>query len=129
MLCHNPTLVIEEEHLIAAALNSYHPSLIFELLQTRGKLDTANPASESLSTGTTKRRKVSHKPPLCINTGVLNAAFFNPSEQARGALLRLFLKWGIITETDYASGMSNPYPSYPTSTITSPSNSEVVPNT
>lgn len=112
MLHHDHTLVIEEEHLIAAASSRDNPSLIFELLQTRGKLDIANPASESLSTA--KRRKVSHKPPPRISSGVLNAALFNPSEQARGPLLRLFLNWGLIIETDYTKSMSNPYPSLPT---------------
>ena len=120
MLRHDHTIVIKEEHLIAAASNRTHPSLVFELLQTRGKLDFADPASESLSTGPVKRRKVSHKPPLRISTGVLNAALFNPEEPARGLLLRLFLKWGIITEMDYTNGMSNPYDSHPTSTVTSP---------
>ena len=107
MLDHDPTLVIEEKHLIAAA--SSGDNLIFELLQTRGKLDIANPADESLSTA--KRRKVSQKPPLRISTRVLKAAFANTEEPAQDPLLQLFQKWGIITENDYANRMSNPYPS------------------
>ena len=109
MLHHDPTLAMEEEHLIAAASSSEDPNLIFELLHTRGKVDIADPDSESLSTGTAKRRKVSHKPPLRLSTRVLEAALCNTSEQARGMLLRLFLKWGIITEDDYFNRMSNRY--------------------
>ena len=126
MLCHDPTIVIEEEHLIAAASSSFDPSLIFELLQKRGKLYIANPASESLRASTAKRRKVSHNPPLRISTGVLNAALSNPMEEARGLLLRLFLRWGIITETEYTNWMSKPSnPSHPLSTVTLPSSSEI----
>ena len=130
MLHHDHTVVIRDEHLIAAAAsNSDNPSLIFELLQTRGKLDIADPASKSLSAGTAKRRKISHIPPLRISTGVLNAALSNPEEQARGLLLRLFLKWGIITETDYTNGMSKPSnSSYRPSTVTLPSISELFPD-
>ena len=129
MLHHDHTLIIKEDHLIAAALNSYHPNLIFELLQTRGKLEIANPARESLSTCIAKRRKVSHNPPLRISTGVLNAALCNPEELARGPLLRLFLKWGIITDNDIPKGMPNPsYRSHPTSTVTLPSISEIFPD-
>ena len=129
MLHHDHTIVIKDEHLIAAALNSYHPSLIFELLQTRGKLHTANSANESLSTGTAKRRKVTHKPPLRISIGVLNAVLSNPEERARGPLLRLFLKWGIITEMDYTNGMSKPSnSSYRPATVTLPSIPELFPD-
>ena len=125
MLHHDHTLVIEEEHLIAAALNSDQPSLIFEILQARGKLDIANPASESLSIGTAKRRKVSHELPSRISNGIIDAALSNPDEEARRPLLRLFLEWGIITENDYRTGISYPINrSHPTSTVTSPSVSE-----
>ena len=127
MLHHDHALVIEEEHLIEAA--AFCSTMIFELLQRKGLLDVAGPASESLSTSTAKRRKVTHKPPLRISTGVLNAALSNPYEEARGPLLRLFLKWGIITEMDYTHGMSNPINrSHRPSTITLPSISELFPD-
>lgn len=130
MLCHDPILVIEEEHLIvSAASGTVCSSLVFELLQRRGKLDIVNPACESLSTGTAKRRKVSHKPPLRVSTRILNAALSNPYELAKGLLLRLFLKWGIITEMDYTNGMSNPSTrSHCTSTVTIPLISELSPD-
>ena len=129
MLHHDPTLVIEEEHLIAAASSGDDPSLIFELLQTRGKLDIADPANESLSIGTVKRRKVSHQLPSRISGGVIDAALSNPEDTARRPLLRLFVEWGIITESDYRTGMSYPTArSDPPSTVTLPSISELFPD-
>ena len=125
MLHHDHTLVIEEEHLIAAASSRDNPGLIFELLQTRGKLGIADPASESLSIGTVKRRKVSHQPPSRISEGIIDAALSNPEDTARRPLLRLFLEWGTITESDYRTRMSYPIArSDPASTVTSPSVSE-----
>ena len=101
MLCHDPTLVIEEHHLIAAAANPRDPSTLFDFLKTKGKLANDNPASEILNTGPAKRRRVSHKSLPCISNEVINAAFSNPKEGARLRLLDLFVEWGVISATDY----------------------------
>ena len=101
MLDHDHTIVINEEHLIAAASNRYDPSTIFEFLQTKGKLGNIDLASEVLHNGAAKRRKISHKSSPRISRRVINAAFSNLGGGAKHRLLRLFLEWGVITETDY----------------------------
>lgn len=107
MLDHDHTIVMNEEHLIAAASNRYDPSTIFEFLQTKGKLANTNLASEVLNTGAAKRRRISHKSSPRISRNVINAAFSNPSGVAKHRLLTLFLRWGIITETDYNNSTCN----------------------
>ena len=107
MLHHDQTLAIKEEHLIAAASNSYDPRLIFAFLQTKGKLGNVYPASEVINTGLAKRRGVSHRSSPRISTDVINAAFSNPREAVRLRLLELFVEWGVITATDLERRMCN----------------------
>ena len=101
MLQHDNTISINDEHLIAAASNPYDPSTLFAFLQTKGKLDNTEPASEAVSSNRAKRRRVSHKSPPRISTEVIDVAFSNPGEAARDRLLKLFLEWDIITTADY----------------------------
>ena len=100
MLQHDHTIVVNEEHLVAAASNPCGPSTIFAFLQMKGKLGKASPASEGVNTGPAKRRKISQNSSPRISTEVINAAFSNPMEGARLQLLELFMEWGIITEAD-----------------------------
>lgn len=101
MLHHDHTIGIEEEHLIAAASSRYDPSLIFAFLQSKGKVDDADTASDIFNAGPAKRRRVAHKQSPRISTNVINAAFSNSNKGARRQLLILFLEWGIITKTEY----------------------------
>ena len=102
MLHHDHTLIIEEEHLLAAASNRNDPRAIFTLLQNKGKLDQAN---EFRNTNPAKRRRTSRKSSPRISTNVIDAAFSNPNEAARLLLLELFVEWGIITQADLDSRM------------------------
>ena len=106
MLKHDHTLVVDEEHLIAAASNPYSPSTIFAFLQSKGKLGDTNPSSETLDVRPAKRRRLTHNPPPRISTDVIDAASSNPNEAARLRLLELFVKWGVITATDLEERMS-----------------------
>ncbi len=114
MLNHDPTTVIDEEHLIAAASNRWDPSTIFELLQTKGKISNAGSDTEILSTGPAKRRRISHRSRPRISTNVINAAFANPEEGPRLQLLELFVEWGVMTANDLANGISNSHTRSPT---------------
>ena len=102
MLRHDHTIVIKEEHLLAAASNSYEPHAIFALLQNRGQLDQADKFHDI---NRAKRRRTSRKTSPCISIDVINAAFSNPDEAARGRLLELFVDWGVITQADLDSRM------------------------
>lgn len=98
MLDHDHTIVMNEEHLIAAASNRYDPCTIFEFLKMKGKLGNTNLASEVPNT---------HKSSPRLSRNVINAAFSNPNGGAKYWLLKLFLKWSIITETDYKDRTCN----------------------
>ena len=108
MLHHDPNIVIQEEHLIAAASNIYYSHKVFAFLQTKGKLGNLDLDCEVLNTGPAKRRKVSRKPSLHISPEVINASFSKP-DLARMKLLELFWKWGVITETEFDGGFSDNY--------------------
>lgn len=102
MLHHDHTLIIEEEHLLAGAANRFDPRGIFALLQSKGKLKQAG---EVRDTNRAKRcRKSRHLSPR-ITTKVIDTAFSNPNEAARGLLLELFVEWGIITQAELDSRM------------------------
>ena len=105
MLHHDHTIVIEEEHLVAAASNPYDPSTIFAFLDTKGKLGGADAAIEILNTGPAKRRKVSRQSSPHLSINVINAAFSNQNEGPRLQLLELFVEWGVITAADLDNGI------------------------
>ena len=100
MLRHDHTIVIKEEHLLAAASNNYDPCAIFALFQNKGKLDQG---VNFHNTKRAKRRMTSRKSSPRISTDVINAAFSNPNEAARGILLELFVEWGTITQAELDS--------------------------
>ena len=119
MLEHDHTLVIEEEHLIAAASNTHVPRTVFAFLQTNGKLDSVD---RYRNINRVKRRRISPKSPPRISTNVIDAAFSNPNEAARLQLLELFVEWGNITEADLDERMYlAPFESSPSSTDSLPS--------
>lgn len=102
MLHYDHTLIIEEEHLLAGAANRFDPRGIFALLQSKGKLKQAG---EVRDTNRAKRCRRSRKLSPRITTKVIDAAFSNPNEAARGLLLELFVEWGIITQAELDSRM------------------------
>ena len=102
MLHHDHTLIIEEEHLLAGAANRLDARGIFALLQSKGKLKQAG---EVRDTNRAKRCRKSRKSSPRITTKVIDAAFSNPNEAARGLLLELFVEWGIITQAELDSRM------------------------
>ena len=95
------TIVIDEEHLMAAASNCYDPRTIFAFLQTKGKLGNTNPTSDIINSGPAKRRRVSPRSLSRITRKVIDAAFSNPDEGAKLPLLELFLEWGLITQAEF----------------------------
>ena len=97
MLRHDHTIVIKEEHLSAAASNTYDPRAILALLYNKGQLQQAD---EFRDTNRARHRRTSRKSPTRISIGVINAAFSNPNEAARSLLLELFVEWGVITQAD-----------------------------
>ena len=101
MLHHDHNIVIDEEHLVAAASNRYDPSTIFTLLQTKGKLGNTNPTSDIINSGPAKRRRVSPRSLLRITRKVIDAAFSNTEDDAKLPLLELFLEWGLITQAEF----------------------------
>ena len=101
MLSQDHTIVMNEEHLIAAASNRYDPRTIFALLQTKGKLANTNPTSNIINSGPAKRRRVSPRSLPHITSKVIEAAFSNPDEAAKLLLLELFLEWGLITQAEF----------------------------
>lgn len=101
MLHHDHTLAVTEKHLVAAASNPYDPSLIFSLLQNKGKLGSAYPASETSTAGPALVRRHSHQSLPGISKKVINAASSNPREAAKLRLLELFMEWNVITATEY----------------------------
>ena len=101
MLRQDHTIVIDEEHLIAAASNRYDPRTIFAFLQTKGKLANTNPTSSIINSGPAKRRRVSPRSLPRITRKVIDAAFSNPDEAAKLLLLELFLEWGLITQAEF----------------------------
>ena len=100
MLDHDHTIVIDEEHLIAAASNPYDPTTIFAFLQTKGKLGNTNPTSEIINSGPAKRRRVSPRSLPRITRKVIDAAFSDNKDDAKLPLLELFLEWGLITQAE-----------------------------
>ena len=100
MLRHDHTIVIKEEHLLAAASNNYDPCAIFALFQNKGKLDQG---VNFHNANRAKRRMTSRKSSPRISTVVINAAFSNPNEAARLLLLELFVEWGTITQAEIDS--------------------------
>lgn len=107
LLNHDQSLIITEEHLIAAASNRDDPSLIFAFLQTKGKLRNPDIHCEVLSTGPAKRLRVSRISSPRISPGVIKTALSNPKKGARRLLLELFVEWGVITELDLNDAMDN----------------------
>ena len=92
MLRHDHTIVIHEEHLIAAASNHYDPCEIFAFLQMKGKLGNTNPTSHTIKSGSAKRRRISPRSLPRITRKVIDAAFSNTKYDAKLPLLELFLK-------------------------------------
>ena len=107
MIHHDHTIVIEKEHLVAAASNPYDPRTIFAFLDTKGKLGSADAANEILHTGPAKRRRISRQSSPHISINVINAAFSNRNEGPRLQLLELFVEWGVITAADLENGIYN----------------------
>ena len=101
MLHRDHNIVIDEEHLVAAALSPYDPTTIFAFLQMKGKLDNANPTPNIINSGPAKRRRVSPRSLPRITRKVIDAAFSNPYEDARLSFLELFLDWGLITQAEF----------------------------
>ena len=95
------TIVIDEEHLMAAASNDYDPRTIFAFLQTKGKLGNTNAASDIINSGPAKRRRVSPRSLPRVTRKVIDAAFSNPDEGAKLPLLELFLEWDLITQAEF----------------------------
>ena len=100
MLRHDRTIVIDEEHLIAAASNRFDSSTIFAFLQTKGKLGNTNSASDIINSGPAKRRRVSPRSLPCITRKVIDAAFSNNEDDENLPLLELFLECGLITQAE-----------------------------
>ena len=98
---HDHTIVIDEEQLIAAALNRSDPTTIFAFLQAKGQLGNTNPTSDIINSGPAKRRRVSPRSLPRITRKVIEAAFSNPDEGARLPLLDLFLEWGLVTQAEF----------------------------
>ena len=101
MLRHDHNIVIDEEHLIAAASNRYDPATLFAFLQTKGKLGNTNATSNIINSGPAKRRRVSPRSLPCITRKVIDAAFSANKDDANLPLLELFLKWGLITQAEF----------------------------
>ena len=101
MLDHDHTIVIDEEHLVAAASNLYDPSTMFAFLQMKGKLGNTNPASNIVNSGPAKRRRVSPRSLRRITRKVIDAAFSNNENDENLPLLELFLEWGLITQAEF----------------------------
>ena len=100
MLHHDHTIVIDEEHLIAAASSRYDPRTIFAFLQTKGKLGNTNPTSDIINSGPAKRRRISPRSLPRITRKVIDAAFIGNEDDAKLPLLELFLEWGLITQAE-----------------------------
>ena len=101
MLRHDHTIVIDEEHLIAAASNRYDPTTLFAFLQTKGKLGNTNATSNIINSGPAKRRRVSPRSLPRITRKVIDAAFTANDDDENLPLLELFLEWGLITQVEF----------------------------
>ena len=97
---HDHTIVIDEEHLIAAASNPHDPTTLFAFLQTKGKLGNTNATSNIINSGPAKRRRVSPRSLPRITRKVIDAAFSANKDDANLSLLELFLEWGLITQAE-----------------------------
>ena len=101
MLRYDHTIVLDEEHLIAAASNPHDPTTLFAFLQTKGKLGNTNATSNIINSGPAKRRRVSPRSLPRITRKVIDAAFSANKDDANLSLLELFLEWGLITQAEF----------------------------